>query len=51
MLDVANLTGDTNIAKAAFAAAWVRGDAPMAVRRYLEANPDAEGLLRLYERA
>ena len=51
MLDVANLTGDTNIAKAAFAAAWVRGDAPMAVRRYLEANPNAEGLLRLYERA
>jgi hypothetical protein len=51
MLDVANLTGDTNIAKAAFAAAWVRSEPPMAVRRYLEANPDAARLLRLYERA
>jgi hypothetical protein len=45
------LTGNTNIAKAAFAAAFSRGDAPMVVRRYLDTNPEAEGLLRLYERA
>jgi hypothetical protein len=46
MIELADLAADPTIAKAAFAAGVVRGDAPQAVRPYLDSNPEAEPLLR-----
>jgi hypothetical protein len=51
MIELADLAGDPMLAKAAFAAGVVRGDAPQAVRRYLDSNPETEGLLRVYQQA
>jgi hypothetical protein len=51
MIELGELAGDPTIAKAAFAAGVVRGDAPQAVKRYLDSNPEAENLLRVYQQA
>ena len=51
MIELGELAGDPTLAKAAFAAGAVRGDAPRAMKRYLDANPVAEALLRVYQQA
>jgi hypothetical protein len=42
MIELGELTGDPTLARAAFSAGVVRGDAPQAVRRYLDSNPETE---------
>ena len=51
MINLGELTGVGSISRAAFAAAVTRGDAPEVVHTYLQKNPDAEPLLRLYQQA
>jgi hypothetical protein len=51
MIKLSDLTGVETIGKAAFAAAVVRGDQPEVIHDYLQKNPDAEPLLRLYQQA
>jgi hypothetical protein len=51
IMELGELTGAHNIAKSAFAAAVVRGDAPEVIHAYLQKFPEAEALLRAYEQA
>jgi hypothetical protein len=51
IIELADLAGDPTLARAAFSAGVVRGDAPKAVRRYLDSNPEVEPLLRVYQQA
>jgi hypothetical protein len=51
VIELADLAGYPTIVKAAFAAGVVRGDAPKAVKRYLDSNPETESHLRVYQQA
>jgi hypothetical protein len=51
MIELGELTGVETLGKAAFSAAVIRGDQPEVIHRYLEANPEAEALLRAYQDA